>query len=128
MNKRRVGAVQEQMAAAFLTQHGVRIVDRNFRNGRAGEIDLIGYDGEVLVFIEVKYRNSVRSGTPEEAVTKTKQLSICRTARFYIANRHLSVEDPMRFDVVAIQPAMADDNGQERVAVRWIRNAFPYQA
>ena len=124
MNKRRVGAVQERIAAAFLAQHGVRIVDRNFHNGRAGEVDLIGYDGDVLVFIEVKYRSSSKSGTPEEAVTVSKQRSICKAARFYIASRHLSVEDPIRFDVVAIQPA--EDSG-ERVAVHWLRNAFPYR-
>ena len=127
MNNRRVGAMQEQIAAAFLAQHGVRIIERNFHNGRAGEIDLIGYDGDVLIFVEVKYRSSGRSGTPEEAVTRSKQRSICRAARFYISSRHLSVEEPMRFDVVAIQPAAADDCGQERVAVHWIRNAFEYQ-
>ena len=126
MNKRRIGAFQEQLAAAFLTQHGVRIIARNFRNGRAGEIDLIGYDADVLVFFEVKYRSCAGSGDPAEAVTPSKQRSICRTARFYIASRHLSAENPMRFDVVAITPAQPGQDGRERVAVRWIRNAFPY--
>lgn len=128
MNKRRVGAVQEQIAAAFLAQHGVRLVERNFHNGRAGEIDLIGYDGDVLIFVEVKFRSSLGSGAPEEAVTAAKQRSICRAARFYIASRHLSIEDPIRFDVVAIRPAPEETNGPDRVAVHWIRNAFPYRS
>lgn len=127
MNKRRIGAVQEQLAAAFLMQHGVRIVDRNFHNGREGEIDLIGYDGDALVFFEVKYRSSSRNGDPAEAVTAAKQRSICRAARFYLASRHLSEEDPMRFDVIAIHPAEPDGEGKDRVAVRWLRNAFPYR-
>lgn len=126
MNKRRIGAFQERLAAAFLSEHGVRIVARNFHNGRAGEIDLIGYDGDVLVFFEVKYRSFPGSGDPAEAVTPSKQRSICQAARFYIASRHLSAEDPMRFDVVAVTAAERGEDGQERVAMHWIRNAFPY--
>ncbi len=53
MNKREIGAAYEEAAAVFLEKKGVRILERNFRC-RQGEIDLIGRDGEYLVFFEVK--------------------------------------------------------------------------
>ena len=49
MNKREIGAAYEEAAAVFLEKKGVRILERNFRC-RQGEIDLIGRDGEYLVF------------------------------------------------------------------------------
>ena len=53
MNKRTEGQKYEDAAAAFLEKHGVRILDRNFRC-RFGEIDIIGIQNDVLIFIEVK--------------------------------------------------------------------------
>lgn len=120
-NLRKIGSIEERAAAAFLERHGCRILDRNFHDGRSGEIDLVAYDGETVVFVEVKYRSSDRCGLPEEAVTGSKQRTICRTARFYLIRKGLGTECPIRFDVVAIRPA---GNGQ--LQVRWIRNAFPY--
>ena len=67
MNKREVGAAYEEAAAVFLEKNGVRILERNFRC-RQGEIDLIGRDGEYLVFFEVKYRKNADAGLPAEAV------------------------------------------------------------
>ena len=57
-NKRSLGTFYEEQAITYLQQYQIRIVERNFRN-RFGEIDLIGYDGNTLVFFEVKYRKSV---------------------------------------------------------------------
>lgn len=121
-NLRAIGSIEEQAAASFLEQHGCRIVDRNFHDGRSGEIDLIAQDEGTLVFVEVKYRSTDRCGRPEEAVTAAKQRTICRTAQFYLIRRGTGMDCPIRFDVVAIQPA---GNGQ--LHVRWIRDAFPYQ-
>lgn len=120
-NRRRIGTVEEQAAERFLEQHGVRITDRNFHDGRRGEIDLIGYDGPALVFFEVKYRSTGRCGSPEEAVTPAKQKTICRTARFYMTQRGIPQDRSMRFDVVAIRPG-----GPGRLAIHWVRNAFAW--
>ena len=68
MNKRKIGNTYEQMAAEYLQNAGVKIVEKNYRN-RQGEIDLIGFDGECLVFFEVKYRKNASKGAPVEAVT-----------------------------------------------------------
>ena len=66
-NKRETGTRKEELAADFLTRRGVKILERNFRC-RQGEIDLIGMDGQYLVFVEVKYRKTARNGMPAEAV------------------------------------------------------------
>ncbi len=120
VNLRRRGAVGESIAAAFLGEHGVRILERNFRSGRSGEIDIIGYEGNVLVFFEVKARRGTKSGMPEESVTWEKQKNICRTADYYRFLHRLSWELAVRFDVVGVEL------GDKTAHVHWIRNAFPY--
>ena len=58
-------------AAAYLKKKGYRILEANFRC-RFGEIDLIARDGAYLVFIEVKYRSSLKDGDSLEAVNREK--------------------------------------------------------
>ncbi len=120
-NFRREGGAAERLAGMFLEQNGVQILERNFRSGRSGEIDLIGLDGRTLVFFEVKFRNSEGSGTPEEAVTFAKQKTICRTADYYRYRHQIPEEQPVRFDVVALRPA-----GEGKISCHWVRNAFSY--
>ena len=63
-NKRKVGAFYEEIAADYLVSQGVMILERNYRNW-LGEIDLIGMTADGwLIFVEVKYRSSERSGSP----------------------------------------------------------------
>lgn len=115
MNKRKVGAEKEQMAAEYLAKQGMRIVEKNFR-GRQGEIDIIGYDKNYLVFVEVKYRRTAEMGSALEAVGSRKQAQVCRVADYYRYLHHLGNDIMIRYDVVAIQ-------GEE---IKWIRNAFPH--
>lgn len=121
-NFRREGGAAEKLAGMFLEQNGVRILERNFRSGRRGEIDLVGLDGRTLVFFEVKFRKNEKSGAPEEAVTPAKQRTICRTADYYRCRYQIPEDQPVRFDVVALRPAE-----EKKVSCHWIRNAFPYQ-
>lgn len=114
-NRRALGARAEQLAEDYLTEQGMRILARNFRN-RQGEIDLIGMHQGYLVFIEVKYRASLRKGNPEEAVGAAKQKSICRVADYYRCTHGIPLSTPVRYDVVAVL-------GEE---VRWHKNAFPH--
>ena len=72
VNTRKQGAQKEEQVCACLLSRGIRICERNFRC-RQGEIDIIGYDGEYLVFFEVKYRSSDRKGSAAEAVGYAKQ-------------------------------------------------------
>jgi len=115
MNKRRVGTDYEALAAQYLKQQGLRIIDKNFRC-RQGEIDLIAYDGSYYIFAEVKYRRTAESGDPAEAVDYRKQIKICRAADFYRISRRVPASAPVRFDVVAILDRQ----------VTWYKNAFYY--
>lgn len=74
---------------------------RNFRAPGGGEVDIVGREGEVLVFVEVKTRSSSEYGAPVEAVTKEKQRLILRGALAWL--RLLGhPEIPVRFDVVEV--------------------------
>lgn len=115
MNQRETGTVYEEKAAAYLAQNGVQILERNFYC-RQGEIDLIGIQGNNLVFVEVKYRKREGKGLPEEAVTAAKQKKICRTSDYYRSRNQRYFGYQVRYDVVAILG--------ERIT--WYQNAFPY--
>ena len=74
-SRRTVGSHYETVAEQCLKKQGYKILERNFYC-RQGEIDLIARDGEVLVFVEVKYRKSLNQGDPMEAVNDRKQRRI----------------------------------------------------
>ncbi len=116
MNKRIVGAQYEEKAVLLLKSKGIRILERNFRN-RFGEIDIIGYDQDTYVFIEVKYRKDRSAGDPACAVTTAKQRTICKVADYYRVCHNLSSNIACRFDVITI---LGED-------IKWYQNAFPYQ-
>src|SRR3954453_22932911 len=65
------GAHGERIAAAYLTDAGLRVLDRNWRC-RDGELDIVARDGDALVFCEVKTRRAVGFGHPVEAVGHVK--------------------------------------------------------
>lgn len=115
MNKRRVGAGYEELAVRYLTENGIRVIERNFRS-RMGEIDIVGHDGEYYIFFEVKYRKDLSSGSPEEAVDSRKQYRISRAADYFRVCRRLKDSDNVRFDVISI---LGND-------VKWYKNAFCY--
>ncbi|MBQ8262418.1 MAG: YraN family protein [Lachnospiraceae bacterium] len=115
MNKRQVGGEYETKAVLYLEQQGLKILERNFRC-RMGEIDIVAKDGEFVVFTEVKWRKTSRSGSALQSVDWKKQRTICRTSDYYRMKNFLTENTPMRFDVVAIE-------GDE---LHWIKNAFAY--
>ena len=86
MNTKRIGDWGEAAAASFLTSHRYVIKARQFRCPM-GEIDLIAERAGVLVFIEVKTRQTLRYGYPAAAVDFRKQQKIIRAATWYL-NEH----------------------------------------
>ena len=112
MNRRSIGAQGEADARAFLLQKGAKILEANYRRP-TGEIDIIARLGKTLLFVEVKRRSSTRYGRPAEAVDRTKQTHILRTAALYLQEKRLG-DAPVRFDVVEIMPD----------GIRHIENAF----
>ena len=95
-----LGQKGEEIALARLKKNKYRIVERNYRLFR-GEIDIIAYDGDTLVFCEVKTRASGEFGRPEESVTPAKQRQIRKIAQGYIMEKGLGDPD-CRFDVISI--------------------------
>lgn len=96
----KVGALAEDFAANFLSAQGYKIIDRNFRS-RFGEIDIIALHGNLLVFVEVKARWSLKFGRPEEAVTPQKIWKITKTAEYY-SLMHPNLPQSMRIEVVSL--------------------------
>jgi len=102
---RRTGIRGETFAYWYLRRHGYIMIARNFTlPGVKGEIDLIGYDGEMLAFVEVKTRTGDPElfGMPEEAVTPEKRRHLSRMARQFLAERRIP-KARWRFDVLAIE-------------------------
>ena len=96
-----LGRQGEDIAWSYLNQQGLRIVERGFRFGR-GEIDIIAYDQDTLVFVEVKARRRGSPSGPEESVTPAKQKQIRRIAQAYLFLQKLE-DVPCRFDVLALE-------------------------
>ena len=92
----------EDLAHRFLRRQGFTIVARNYRlsSGEA-EADLIAREGEDLVIVEVKTRESAEYGAPERAVNAEKQRHLMRVAREY-ARKTDTPWERVRFDVVSI--------------------------
>lgn len=94
------GIQGEQLAEDWLVQQGLKLIVRRYR-GQDGEIDLIMYDGDVIVFVEVKYRPSARRGDGLLAVTPAKQRRMTHAALAFLLEQDWT-ERAVRFDVVEI--------------------------
>jgi putative endonuclease len=99
--RHQVGAHGEEDAYFYLRKLGYIMVARNFRSPRChGEIDLIGWDDDVLCFVEVKTRTSMDVKPAEAAVDRYKRREIAEVAREYL--RHIPPSCSWRFDVVSV--------------------------
>jgi putative endonuclease len=95
------GAYGERRAAERYVRDGYAVVDRNWRDGRGGELDLVVRRHDVVVFVEVKARRSDAYGAPAEAVTAPKQARLRRLAAAWLHAKHVVGVD-VRFDVVSV--------------------------
>ena len=93
------GNLGEELAVDYLTGKGYKILERNWRNIHK-EIDIIAKDGNFLVIVEVKTRQTDAYGAPDTAVTKRKQRMLIAAANAYITRNKLDVET--RFDIISI--------------------------
>lgn len=109
------GKKGEDAATEFLRKKGYKILERNFRT-QFGEVDLIAREDNVLVFIEVKTRQSTKYGMPEESVTPRKIASIIRTGQYYKLT-HPDTPDLIRIDVIAVELVRNSD-----VTIRHLKN------
>lgn len=98
-NNSSAGRGGEDRAAAYLEEHGYNIVQKNVRLP-GGEIDLVCKDGETIVFIEVKLRNTATFGSALQAVDRKKRATLRRLASDYL--QFIAPTARARFDIVAL--------------------------
>jgi putative endonuclease len=111
-----LGTAGERAASKHLRRHGLKILARNVRVSRRGEIDLIARDRDTLVFVEVKTR---RYGDPRDAVNSEKRRRMTHAAAEF--RKRYEVENvPCRFDVVAI----VWPENEKRPLIEYYPNAF----
>jgi putative endonuclease len=114
-----LGVRGETLAYWYLRQAGYTVVARNWRaRSGAGELDLVGWEGPILAFVEVKTRTSEAAGPPEEAVSANKQKRVIKAAKEYLRQLRRKPTS-CRFDVVSVSL-----HPGEGLQVRLIKNAF----
>jgi len=111
------GDFGEQLAVDFLEKKGFKIIEKQYRYGK-GELDLIAWHGNTLVFIEVKTRLNLYYGLPEEGITRGKILQIRKTAEAYLHEKAIN-DTECRFDVVGILKT-----GEDEYKITHLENAF----
>jgi len=116
VDTQKLGQQAEDDAYHYLQQQGMQLKERNYRC-RYGEIDLIMEHGEVIVFVEVRYRRNKKYGGGIASVDRFKRRKIINTATHYLQQRDLYYRVPCRFDVVAI-------GFDKQHPINWIKSAF----
>ncbi|HEY6097089.1 MAG TPA: YraN family protein [Candidatus Deferrimicrobium sp.] len=111
------GRDAESLVCDHVEKEGMRVVARNFR-GRGGEIDIVAWEGDVLVFVEVRFREEGTHGAPEETVTPAKRRRIVSAARAYLSTISPADWKEARFDVAAVE------GSGDAAVIRYYRNAF----
>lgn len=112
------GRDAEHLAAEHLRAKGLIVLARNLRC-RAGELDLVGLDGDVLAVVEIRQRSRVDFGGAAGSVTKPKQRKIIRAVRYFLPQHPAWRRLRMRFDVVALEGSA---QGAHRIT--WLKDAF----
>jgi putative endonuclease len=97
----RVGISAESRAAAYLLAKGYRIVARRFRTS-VGEVDIVARRGRVLIFVEVKARNTLDDAA--ESLLPRQQRRIAAAAAAWLAEHPDDAESHIRFDAVLVAP------------------------
>jgi len=113
--RKSVGRLGEDLAAGYLEELGWRIVERNWRFSRVGEIDIVAVEPNrgrgTLVFCEVKAKTGSGFGGPLEAVTHSKLVRLHRLASAWMATHPMGY-DTVRIDVIGV---MAPREGEPTI-------------
>jgi putative endonuclease len=114
----RTGRRGEEDAYFYLRRHGYTIIARNYRSPHhRGELDLVGWERDVLCVIEVKTRTTRDVKPAEAAVDRDKQRELSLVARDFV--RSMSPSCQWRFDVLAVYYERG------RPSFELFQNAFP---
>lgn len=97
----KVGKLGEDLACEYIKKRGYKLLARNWKSRRWGELDIVAVDRGVLVFIEVKTRSPGSLGKPFEAVNYYKIKSLLKTAQNYKL-QNPNTPEQLRIDVASI--------------------------
>lgn len=97
-----IGEWGEHLAARWLARHGRKILYRNFRGPKGGEVDIVCRHGATLVFVEVKARTHLEFGRPADAVSAAKEELVLRGARAWLRLLDQPEKVPTRCDIVEV--------------------------
>jgi putative endonuclease len=112
------GAATERLAAEYLRGRGLVVLAHNLRC-RAGELDLVCLDTDVLAIIEVRQRRKIDFGGALASVAWRKQRKIIRAAQFFLQRQADWRGHVVRFDVLALEGL---PDGAHRIV--WVKDAF----
>ncbi len=115
LSRRHKGHAIEQLAETWLSERGLTLIEKNFTL-KGGEIDLIMWQDDVLVFVEVRYRADNEHGSGAESITRSKINKLLRTAEYYLQMHFGNTPPFCRFDVLSGQG--------DPITFEWIKNAF----
>ncbi len=103
--KKELGNKGESSASLFLTGNGFKILKRNFRFGKTGEIDIIAKKDSLIVFAEVKSRNSSLYGGAYYSINDKKKQTLKKVARHFLRShpQFFSKDFTFRFDLIAVE-------------------------
>ena len=104
---KKIGDNGEIQAENYLKKLGYKIIEKNWKYSRIGEIDLIAKDKDTIVFVEVKTRSSKSFATPAEFVDNEKISRITRVAEFFI--KHYKCQLSPRIDVIEVYISLIGD-------------------
>lgn len=114
----------EAHALSYLIQHGMTLIESNYRCP-PGEIDLVMNDNGTVVFVEVRYRAGDSYGGALESIDARKRHKLRAAAKHYLQQRHATMEVPCRFDVVLVSGSLdTAHNEAGGVELDWIPNAL----
>ena len=120
MNTTQVGAWAEEIAWQHIHKQGWQLIERNFFC-KGGELDIIVRKGNVLAFVEVKYRKHHTMGGAIASLGSTKQRRLIHSAKVFLQRYPLLGNLDCRFDLIAIS---GSDSPHSQVQIQWLDNAF----
>jgi putative endonuclease len=109
-DNRSYGSRGESAAAAYLETRGFEILERNYRYGKSGEIDLIARKDTLLLFVEVKSRRGDRYGGPLYSIPARKKKTLRHIASAYLHShpQYSSRDYTCRFDMISLADGTMD--------------------
>ena len=118
IRRKLLGRQGEDAATQYLENNNYQVLCRNY-SCRLGEIDIVAWEQDVIVFVEVRSRSSYDYGLPQESVTGRKKMKLRQLAWHYLKSVG-KTNASCRFDVIAV---LFDGEGRVK-QLEHIENAF----